>query len=119
MRPNPSLADLLDLARQVLRDDVAGDLSGGARYKALMAANAMAIVGRQITAGDEPAAAARARLVTILGRSGTLLELEAVLAKTLRDGSLPADQTGAVHAYLVETTRTKLGESNPRALDKA
>ncbi len=119
MRPKPSLAELLDLARRVLRDDVAAELGGAARYKALMAANAMAIVGRQIATGDGADETARQRLREILGRDGTLAELERALADALRSGALTAGKAGAVHAHLVETTRARLGESNPRALDNS
>ena len=44
--------DLLDTAARVLREQVVHELSGKARYQALMVANAIAIAARQI--GETP-----------------------------------------------------------------
>jgi len=114
MRPKPSGAELLDLARRVLRDDVAAELSGPARYKALMAANAMAIVGRQMAAGTEAEVRMLERLTAILGHDGACADLEGELAKALRAGDFGDDRD--VHALLLESVEAKLRESNPRAL---
>ena len=114
MRPRPSGADLLDLARRILRDEVAPALSGPARYKALMAANAMAIVGRQLQAGGTAETEARQRLAGILGREGDLADLDRELAAALRAGRFGDDPT--VHAHLLECAKAKLAESNPRVL---
>lgn len=114
MRPKPSGAELLDLARRVLRDDVASELSGPARYKALMAANAMAIVGRQLAEGTEAEVRILKRLTTILDHDGEPADLEGELAKALRAGDLDEDRD--VHALLLESVEAKLRESNPRVL---
>lgn len=42
----PDAADLLDIARTTLLDEIVPQLQGDARFKALMVANAMAIAGR-------------------------------------------------------------------------
>ena len=57
-RPTP--AELLDIARNTLLEQVLPELSGAARFKALMAANAMAIARRALLAPpvatlDDPA----------------------------------------------------------------
>jgi len=57
-RPTP--AELLDIARSTLLTEVLPDLVGAARFKALMAANAMAIARRALLLGpvdalDDPA----------------------------------------------------------------
>lgn len=94
-RPAPSLAALLGMARDVVRNDLASVLDGDQRYKALMAANALGIVGRQIdglaTPEDESAKA---------------------LAAKIRSG----DGTAEEHARLLAEVRATLKESNPRAL---
>lgn len=95
VRPKPSLEALLGIARDVVRHDLASVLDGDQRYKALMAANALAIVSRQIEGlgveGDKAADA---------------------LAAKIRTG----DGTAADHALLLAEVRATLKESNPRAL---
>lgn len=94
-RPAPSLGALLGMARDVVRGDLASVLDGDQRYKALMAANALAIVARQIkglAAPDEDNAA--------------------VLAEKIRTGNGTAED----HALLLAQVRATLKESNPRAL---
>lgn len=94
VRPAPSLAPLLGIARDVIRGDLASVLDGDQRYKALMAANALAIVSRQIE-GLETA-------------GGDLADL----AANIRAGKgTPED-----HALLLARVRATLAESNPRAL---
>jgi len=95
VRPQPSLVALLGIARDVVRGDLASVLDGDQRYKALMTANALGIVMRQIdgldAGGNEEAAA---------------------LAAKIRSGSGTAED----HALLTAQTRATLAESNPRAL---
>ena len=45
MRPKPAAAELLEIARKTLRGDLLAALPEALRYQALMAANAIAIVG--------------------------------------------------------------------------
>ena len=95
VRPQPSLGALLGIARDIVRHDLASVLDGDQRYKALMTANALAIVSRQIdgmeAGGNEKAAG---------------------LAAKIRSGSGTAED----HALLTAQTRATLAESNPRAL---
>lgn len=95
VRPAPSLDALLGIARDVVRNDLASVLDGDARYKALMAANSLAIVSRQIsgmTTGVD--AAARTLAAKIRGGEGK-----------------PED-----HALLLAEVMATLSESNPRAI---
>ncbi len=101
-RPSPSLAALLNIARETLRNDVAKGLSGEAKYKALMAANAMAIVGRQIDGlGLDTAAGS---------------DVRRDLAARIRAGK--AGLTPDVFAELIISVEATLAESNPRALER-
>ena len=99
-RPEPSLGDLLEVARTVLRDEVAPELSGGARYKALMAANAMAIVARQIAAGEDNADKVAS----------------AEIVRRLRVGEIGEDDGRALHGQILDNVIARVRESNPRAL---
>jgi hypothetical protein len=100
-RPGPE--DLLDTAVGVLRKEITGELSGQARYQALMVANAIAIAARQIGESplpdqvDIPAAADAASL-----------------ARAIRDGAL--DGRADVYDRIVRGLRAEVSVSNPKAL---
>jgi len=121
MRDRPSREALLEAARRTLRDDLAPTLAGDARYRVLMAANAIAIALRQMAAGDAPEREETARLQGLLGEEGDIETLNRALAAAIRGGRFgPGDAAhDACFAHLLETTRAKLAESNPKALDGA
>jgi len=97
--PAPSTSALLGLARDIVRGDLVPLLDGAGKYKALMAANAMAIVGRQIDALSS-------------GGAASSLACDSDLARRLRRGGGTAED----HALLTAVTRQTLKLSNPRAL---
>lgn len=95
--PAPSGVDLLGIAREVLKGDIVDALDGDSKYKALMIANAMAIVGRQLNEKQDS------------NNSVSGLEM---MADRIRNGDgVPAD-----YAQLMAVTKVKLLTSNPRAL---
>ena len=95
----PDAPDLLEMARVTLLSDIVPALSGDAKFRALMVANAMAIAQRRITDGrglDALAAAADLR----------------ALARAIR-GGLDDDGT---HALLWRHVRARCAVSAPKAL---
>lgn len=95
--PDPSLTNLLNIAREVVRNDLVDAVDGDAKYRALMVANAMGIVERQIT--------------------GLLPEVETTdasmaLATRIRAG----DAEGRDFAHIMASVRGALRLSNPRAV---
>jgi hypothetical protein len=123
MKVEPSARDLLEIARATLLAEIAPALPEAQRYGALMAANALAIAGRELAA-PEGGAAELARLAALLpGWSppgdvpGALREGTARLAARIREDAFddgPARE--ALLAHLRETVRARLSVSNPRAL---
>lgn len=95
--PAPSGADLLGISREVLKGDIVDALDGESKYKALMIANAMAIVSRQI----EVQSAVNSPKIDI-----------ASMADRIRSGA----GTSEDHASLLAMTKAILRTSNPRAL---
>lgn len=95
--PAPSGADLLGIAREVLKGDIVDALDGDSKYKALMIANAMAIVSRQIAEQQASIDSATEG---------------ASMASRIRTG----DGTPADFAELVAMAKATLRTSNPRAL---
>jgi len=111
MRELPSGAGLLDIARDVLREDLLPALPEGKRYQALMVANAMAIVMRQIEAGEGATDVERTALEVLLGFAETPSGLNSEMARRIRGGK--ADEVDVWQA-LHEIAVGKVAESNPK-----
>lgn len=116
MRQQPSAKELLEAARQALREDLAKNLSGRQRYVALMAANAIAIASRQMAEDETLPRRFGDRLGDLLGDPNDPWALEWMLVDRLRSGGFgPGDpQHADLHRYLVDRTAAALDESNPR-----
>jgi hypothetical protein len=121
MRDQPSGANLLRQARTVLVEDLLGALPEGKRYEALMVANAMAIVARELAAG-EGLAEERAALEELLGSvdedddAAALEALVARLAREIRAGR--HDGATELHTLLSRDAAARLAISNPKLLDR-
>ncbi len=121
----PDSANLLRAARRTLLDAVAPALSGAARYNALMVANAMAIVLRDLDAGDNAEREELALFEALYGTetvdragAGDAARLDALgrrLAAEIRDGKWD-DASPALMALLRARVRAKLARSNPNFL---
>lgn len=125
MKVEPGAGDLLATARAALLEEVAPTLSEPQRYAVLMAANALAIAGRDLAAA--PGAGAEiARLQALLGdwspagdEAADLREGTARLAAAIREGRFDAGEARErLLAHLRETTRARLAVSSPRALGR-
>lgn len=112
MRDRPSGAELLRLARRVLRD-LADELPGDRRYTALMIGSAMAMAARELEAGEESEARTEA-LRSLLGATAGDEAPHRALAEALRGGCLDGDP--AVHAWLCSEVEGRLKLSNPKRL---
>jgi hypothetical protein len=106
----PSARELVESVREFLESEVVGALQGRARFHALVAANALSIVEREMELGPEQAGRHRERLAR-LGYSG-----DAELAAAIRAGETD-DRHAEVRAALLETVRDKLLVANPSYLD--
>lgn len=112
-------ADLLKVARSVLRGTVMPQLSAEARYEAAMVANAMAIAVRELELGAKTRAA-EARLLAgfYAAPDATLPELRARLCRDLRAGDLGEEREPELRALLHELVRARLAISNPDYLSR-
>jgi len=102
----PTAAELLDAVREFLATDVAASGDGRLRFHARVAANAVAIVERELRLRDEQEAAHRAALARLGMRS------EAELAAAIRSGALDARMVEVV-TVVRETVRARLDVANP------
>lgn len=89
MTDRPAGAELLDIARRTLLDEIAPRLEGMPRFHALMVANALQIVGRELVHGESPVDFARspaeARTLIAAIRGGHLDADPGLYEELLRD----------------------------------
>jgi hypothetical protein len=112
-RERPAGPELLAAARQTLVDRVVPQLSGDARFQALMVANAMAIALREArSAGSETAAAVRS--VTALAADGDIRSLTAEIRAGIHDPRAPTHE--AVGRALTALAEARCRISAPKAL---
>ncbi len=93
----PGGAELLALARRTLLDDLLPSLPDEKRYQALMLANALAIVGREL---EQPVTEDKAALDA--------------LATEIRSGRHDGD--AALYRRLLAWTEARVAITNPKAL---
>jgi hypothetical protein len=110
MQDAPDTADLLRLAHDALAEHVLPDLSGPARYQALMALRALAIATRQIETGPARRAEALDRLRAV-APAATLSAANAALARRIRAGETSED----LHAALLAVAGLAVSESDPKS----
>ena len=128
MHDRPHAAELLKAAHAAITDDILPALQEPLRYTGLMIANALAIAGREIAAGDAPARAEYLRLCALLSEeprplTGDALreavgELNRRLGCNIRAGLLDGEARARLLDHLRQTTFEKLAVSNPKALQR-
>ncbi|MFQ5765308.1 MAG: DUF6285 domain-containing protein [Rhodospirillales bacterium] len=118
MRDRPAGPDLLALVERVENGDPAVTAPADPRYRELLLARAREIAARQSQAGDGPERREQEALSRLLGREGSLADLNRALAAAIREGRFDPGATDedAVRTHLREATRARVGESNPKAL---
>jgi hypothetical protein len=104
----PSVAQMVDAVREWLEIDVMGSTEGRLRFHARVAANMLAMVGRELEVGETQAASHRARLAE-LGVTD-----DAELAAAIRDGRIRGDER--LRELLRASVVDKLAVANPRYL---
>ncbi len=112
----PNLTELVTAVREFLEDQALPQLEGRTAFHARVAANALAIVERQLALGPEAEAAERTRLCDLLGRTDRDADLESLtrdLCRRIRDGELGIDSPGLTE-HLRLTTLDKLAVDQPR-----
>lgn len=113
MYDQPSLVELVAVVREFLEQKALPALEGHTAFHARVAANALGIVERQLEQGASAEAAERARLEALLGRAGTLEELNRELCRRIRGGEIGGDDAELMR-HLRETTLAKLAVDQPR-----
>lgn len=108
MHESPSAGELIEGVRRFLLETAGPALSGQAAFHARVAANALAIVAREIaTRGDADASEAE-RLATLLHPGATAADL----AEAIRDGRLGLETPGLL-SHLRATALDQLAVDQP------
>jgi hypothetical protein len=126
MNDRPHAPELLRAARDAFIAEILPVLPEALRYTGLMVANALAIVERELAAGDAAARAECERLRTLLAGPFEPLAGDALpaalarynqrLADDIRAGGFDGEARGALLDHLRQTTEEKLAVSNPKVL---
>ena len=112
----PTQAELLDAVAGFLRDEAVPALdktAPGLAFQLRVAANALAILEREARLGPDADRREHARLVKLLGRDGTLDDLNRALAAELRAGTRD-ERDAALMAHLEATVADKIAIANPK-----
>jgi hypothetical protein len=112
VQDKPTAVELLRVIREFVETQAMPRLEGRTAFHARVAVNALAIVERELEQGPAAADAERARLRALLGRDGTLDELNRELCRRIRAGEVTAESPD-LRAHLWETTVAKVAIDQP------
>ena len=107
----PTAAELLVAVEEFLRGDLLAATEGRLAFHVRVAANVLAMVGRQLALGPQQADAHRARLAALGVAS------DAELAEAIRTGALD-DRLAEVRAAVRAAVADKLAVANPAYLEQ-
>jgi hypothetical protein len=105
----PTISELVEAVRELLRDELAPATDGALRFNVRVAANVLAAVERELELGGAQAVAHAERLA----RLGAVDD--AALAQSIRDGELD-DRLDEAVAVLRDDAAERLAIANPRYL---
>lgn len=112
MQDQPTPSEVIGAVAQFLKTVVAAETSGALSFQARVAANALEMMRRELDLAPAQDAAEHARLTALLGRDGSLLELNTELSRRIADGEMDLTTPGlADHLWAV--TMAKLAVDQP------
>lgn len=112
----PTAAELLSAIADFLRAEAIPALDCAEprlAFQMRVAVNSLAVLERESRLGPAADAREQARLVTLLGRDGSLDELNRELARQLRSGQRD-ERDAALMAHLEATIADKIAIANPK-----
>ena len=112
MQDEPTPEELIRAVADFLRNDIAPVISGHEAFKLRVSINALDLVTRQLTLEQASDSAEKARLEELLGRQGSLGELNRMLADSIAKGEVDS-QTPGLTEHLWQTTMDKLAVDQP------
>lgn len=113
MQDQPSAIDLIEAVSEFIRNHAMPQLQGHTAFHALVAANALDIVKRELAVGPSAGEEELSRLKALLGEEGSLEELNRKLCAKIESGVLTLETPG-LKEHLWKTTLTKLAIDQPK-----
>jgi Tfp pilus assembly PilM family ATPase len=113
MQDKPDIKDLMLAVQTYLEQQALPQLSGHTGFHGRVAANVLGILHRQLTLAPGFEAAEKARLETLLGKTGTLEGLNRLLCQRIDAGDMGLDNA-ALMEHLTKTTMGKLAIDQPK-----
>ena len=112
MQDEPTPEELIKAVADFLRNDIAPAISGHNAFKLRVSINALDLVTRQLALQQASDAAEAARLARLLGKQGSLAELNRALADRIAKGEADLNTEG-LSDHLWQTTLAKLAVDQP------
>ncbi len=112
MMDQPSATEILTAVREFIEKHAMPELTGRTAFHARVAANAIAIIVRELEQGDRANVEAQLRLEQLLQRKGSLVELNRELCRRLRSNELAVDDS-KLSRHLTLTTLAKVAIDQP------
>jgi uncharacterized protein DUF6285 len=112
MQDEPTPTELIKAVADFLRNELTPAIGGHSAFKLRVAINALDLVTRQLTLESSSDAVEAERLSQLLGRRGSLEELNRVLASKIASGEADL-QTSGLADHLWQTTMAKLAVDQP------
>jgi hypothetical protein len=112
MQDQPTPSEVIGAVAQFLKTVVAAETTGAVSFQARVAANALEMMRRELDLAPGEDAAERQRLKALLGRDGSLFELNAELSRRIAAGEMDLSTPG-LSEHLWATTMAKLAVDQP------
>ena len=112
MMDQPSSLELVTAVREFIEKHAMPEFQGRTAFHARVAANALAIVARELEQGAKANAEELSRLQTLLGVDGSLAELNRELCRRIRSNGIAVDNP-ALAAHLTQATLAKVAIDQP------
>ncbi len=112
MQDQPSAVELVDIVADFIRNHAMPQLQGHAAFHARVAANALDIVKRELQIAPGASTGEHDGLKKLLGRDGTIAELNRELCARIETGEISLETPG-LEDHLWAITLTKLAIDQP------
>jgi Domain of unknown function (DUF6285) len=112
MMDQPTALELVTAVREFIEKHALPQLQGHTAFHARVAANALAIVARELEQGSRADEEELDRLKHLLGIEGTLAELNRELCRRVRAGAVAFDDP-KMATHLTQTTLAKVAIDQP------
>jgi len=113
MQDMPQSKEIVEVVGEFLRQHVIPNLEGHTAFHALVAANALDIVKRELEIAPQANEEELSRLQTLLDKNGTLEQLNRELCDRIQSGDITLETPGFAD-HLWQSTLTKLAIDQPK-----